>query len=47
MMITMPFYLDLSGKKFYQELLRPKHFRQKLRHQVVEAEAPRVEAEAF
>ena len=47
MMITMPFYLDLFGKNFCQELLRPKNFRQKLRHQVVEAEALRVEAEPF
>ena len=47
MMITIPFYLDLFGKNFCQELLRPKNFRQKLRHQVVEAEALRVEAEPF
>ena len=38
-MITMPFYLDLSGKNFCQEILRSKNFKQKLRHQVVEAEA--------
>ena len=47
MITTIPYYLNLSGKNFCQELLRPKNFRQKLRHQVVEAEALRVEAEAF
>ena len=43
----MPFYLDLSEKNFCQEILRSKNFKQKLRHQVVEAEALRVEAEAI
>ena len=38
-MITMPFYLDLSGKNFCLEILRWKNFKQKLRHEVVEAEA--------
>ena len=47
MMITMLFYLDLFGKNFCQELLRPKNFKQKLRHHVVGAEALRVEVEAF
>ena len=45
MMIIMLFYLDLSGKNFCQKILRSKNFKQKLRHQVVEAEA--VEAEAL
>ena len=47
MMTTMPFYLDLSGKNFCQEILRSKNFQQKLRHQVVEAKALRVEAEVI
>ena len=45
MMIKMLFYLDLSGKNFCRKFLNPKNFKQKLRHQVVEAEA--VEAEAL
>ena len=36
MMITMLFYLDLSGKNFCQKILRLKNFKQKLRHQAVE-----------
>ena len=49
MMITMLFYLDLSGKKICQKILRSKNFEQKLRHQVKrwKAEALRVEAEAI
>ena len=41
-LIKMLFYLDLSGKN-----LRAKNLKQKLRHQVVEAEALKVEAEAI
>ena len=47
MMITMLFYLDLSEKKFCQNILKSKNFEQKLPDQVVEAEALRVEAEAI
>ena len=49
MMITMLFYLDLSGKKFCQKILRSKNFEQKLLHQVKrwKAEALRVEVEAI
>ena len=43
----MLFYHDLSGKKFCRKFLRSKNFEQKLRHQVVEAVALRVEAEAI
>ena len=39
MMITKLFYFDLSGKNFSQKILKSKNFKQKLRHQVVEAEA--------
>ena len=39
MMITKQFYFDLSGKNFCQKILRSKNFKQKLRHQVMEAEA--------
>ena len=35
----MLFYLDLSGKKFGQKILRSKNFKQNLFDQVVEAEA--------
>ena len=45
MMIKKKFYFDLSGKKFGQKVLRSKNFGQKLRHQVIEAEA--VEGEAL
>ena len=38
----MLFYLDLTGKIFFQ-----KNFQQKLRHRVVEAETLRVEAKAI
>ena len=41
-LIKMLFYLDLSGKN-----LRAKNLKQKLHHQVVEAEALKVEAEAI
>ena len=37
MMITMLFYLDLSGKNFRQQILRSKNFFQKLHHQVAKA----------
>ena len=47
MMITMLFYLDVSGKNVCQKNLRSKNFKQKLRHQVVKAEALRVEARAI
>ena len=52
MMIIMVFYFDLSKKNFCQNLLKLKNFKQKLRLQMVEAEAveaeaPRVEAEAI
>ena len=47
MMTTMLFYFDLSGKKICQKILKSKNFEQKLRHQVVEAEVLRVEAEAI
>ena len=47
MIITMLFYLDLSGKNFLQKILRSKNSEQKLRHQVMEAEALRMEAEAI
>ena len=47
MMITILFYLESSGKKILPKILRSKNFKQKLCHQVVEAEALRVEAEAF
>ena len=46
-MITKLFHFDLSEKKFCGNTLRSKNFEQKLRHQVVEAEAPRVEAKAL
>ena len=48
MMITKLFNFDLSGKKFCQNILRSKNFKQKLFHQKVEAEAEvlRVEVEA-
>ena len=48
MMITMLFYLDFSGKKFCQIILRSISFEQKLLSQVVEvgAEAVKGEAEA-
>ena len=50
-MITKMFYFDLFRKKFCQKILRSTNFKQKLRHQVVKAEAVeeealRVEAEA-
>ena len=44
MMITIRFYLDLSGKKLCQKNSRSKNFKKKLRHQVVEAEAVEEEA---
>ena len=47
MMITKLFYFDLIGKSFCQKILRSKNFKQKLRHQVMEAEALKVEAEAI
>ena len=47
MMVTMLFYLDLTGKQFWQKILISKNSNQKLRHQEVEAEALRVEAEAI
>ena len=47
MMITKQFYFDLSGKNFCQNILRSKNFTQKLRHQVMDTEALRVEAEAI
>ena len=37
-MITMLFYLDLSGKIVFQKTLKSKNFMQKLRHQVVKTE---------
>ena len=47
MIMTMLFYYDISGKKICQKILRSNNFKQNLRHQVVEAEALRVEAEAI
>ena len=47
MMITELFYFDISKKNFCQKIIRSKNFKQKFRHQVVEAEALRVEAEAI
>ena len=44
-MTTKPFYFNLSGKSFCQNILRLKNFKPKLRHQVVEA--LRMEAEAI
>ena len=44
MMITMLFYLDLSGKKILPKIFKIKNFKQKLRHQLVEAEAVKAEA---
>ena len=43
----MLFYLDLTGKTFRQKILRSKNFKQKLRHEVVEAEAVESETEAI
>ena len=39
MMIPKLFNFELSGKKFCQKILRSKKFKQKLRHQAVEAES--------
>ena len=47
MIITMLFYLDLSGKNFRRKFLRSKSFNQKVRHQVMEAEAQHVEAKVI
>ena len=47
MKITMLFYHDLAEKNLFQKFLRSKNFKQKLCHQVVEAEALREEAEAI
>ena len=44
MMITMLFYLDLTGKNFCQKFLKSKNFKQTLCHQVVDAEAAEVKA---
>ena len=44
-MITKLFYFDLSETNFFAKISKIKHFKQNLRHQVVEAEALRVEAE--
>ena len=45
----MLFYLNLPGKNFCWRIMRLKNFKQKLRYQVVEAEAQtlRVESEAI
>ena len=45
MMIAKLFCVDLSGKKFCQKILISKNVKQKLHHQVVQAEA--LEAEAL
>ena len=47
MMITKLFCFDLSGKSFCEKISRLQNLMQKLRHQVVEAEALSVEAEAI
>ena len=44
MKVTKQFYFDLSGKKFCQKILKLKNCQQKLRHQVMEAEAAEAEA---
>ena len=44
MMTTLLFYHDLFGKNSWQKILKSKNIKQKLRHQVVEVEALRVEA---
>ena len=48
MMSTKLFYFNLFGKKrFCQNILGSKNFEQKLRHQMMEAEALKVKAEAI